>query len=393
MMHLKKVFLLTLCSFISGFGAFEDPFEANEASKAFIASHPTFPAGNIMTVVSYKKGEQDLSMGSGVALNAHYILTSCHHTHILDADTSVWVSPSPSTIPIDLTNSNMDITKAKKDKTLYHCTNRYQFSKVTISEKHIPPLFSDGKENGLLKSFRQNLSTHDFIIRNGKHTINTLHDILLLKVENPLPNIAPITLSATPIDPPTVNVYGIASQGLWCFADGQKSMNGTTFMDRAPLPKIFEHPDHRLPSLVTQTRDSVCAHFRPQVFVQTLRTVPVKPKAFGCFEKLNPSDNESFKKESSLAFHTLSDEEKKLFGPCVGGTSGCPVFTKEDDKFSLFGLMSYSSNIRGKNVLSGEEEHFTLNVFQTLTPELVEKINKVMARPEPAAATAAEAKP
>ena len=384
MMFSKKIFALGLCSFLSSFSAFEDPFEADKASQNFIVNNPNFPAKNMITVISYKEGERMLAMGSGVALNSQYILTSCHHNYILDAKTSVWVTLSPGRIPINPDNSNLDLDKAKQDKSFYHCTNRYCFSKVSMGEKNEPIRGRTSTLEGLLESLRDTLSETDFSIRNGGTVINTPNDILLLKLERPMEVIS-IPLSPTPSLPETVNVYGLGSQIAWHFADGKKSMDGKTFTNRDPLPKIFEQPDHLLSPMVTRSEEGIHGHHRPQVFVETLRTVPGKPKAFGCFERLKADDDESWKRQSSLAYHNTSPEYQDLLAPCVGGMSGCPVFTKEKDTFSLFGLMSSSSPLSAVIPSDKKVTHFTLNIFQTFTPELVEKINKVMDRPEPEA--------
>ncbi|MFN7663043.1 MAG: hypothetical protein ACK5PQ_04940 [Alphaproteobacteria bacterium] len=57
MIHLKKVFLLTLCSFISAFGAssagddiHEDPVRAMISSKVFSTRHPNLPLKNVGTI-------------------------------------------------------------------------------------------------------------------------------------------------------------------------------------------------------------------------------------------------------------------------------------------------------------------------------------------------------
>lgn len=387
-MFAKKVFLWALWAFFSSFSAFEDPFEADQASQQFVKNHPTFPANRMVTVISYKEGEKNLAMGSGVALSPYHILTSCHHNYILDEKTAVWVTLAPGDIPINPKNANLDPSKAQKDESFYYCTNRYRFSKVTTTDQDEPVSAKETTIDQFLESVRQTLSTHDFSIRNGQHVINTPNDVLLLKLEKPLAGIKPIVLSSTFNITNTTTVYGVGPHGVWHFADGQKSMNGRTFMDKTPLPKIFEQPDHRLSPMAIHNEEGIYGRHRPQVFVHTLRTVPGKPKAFSCFERLNADDDESFKKQPSLAYHDILPEEQALFGPCVGGMSGCPVFTKKGDEFSLFGLMSCSLPLSFVKPSNGEATHLTLNVFQTFTPELVEKINKVMARPEPEAAAA-----
>ena len=384
----KKILALTFCSFLSSFSAFEDPMAAYKASQNFIETHPDFPSKNaVMSCV--QSPDKNISVGTGIAISPQYVLTAAHLYGLSDPASNVYVKdfgwiPQTEVIPpareeeeLDpkfWKGPELDVARIKKDPCFIGC-KRFTFNKVTAPKESCTPL----KDSDLLSEMdkitehlRTTIPTN--ILRKAS-TIGNDIDAMLLQLERPLPGVFSIPLVPTSNNPKELNIYGIGAKNSWNFANEKKYWDEFKKNPPKEEPVFFafkkgsfaEHPEDRL--------------FVPHAITQTIRPIPGRPLAFSLFKQLTKGNDESFDSEKSTAYHKVSEEALPFFGTFTGGMSGGPVFAiNEKNEFYLHGLISFSSPFSTEKMLCA-------NFIQTFTPELVEKINKVMARPE------AEAKP
>ncbi|MFN7663042.1 MAG: hypothetical protein ACK5PQ_04935 [Alphaproteobacteria bacterium] len=335
----------------------------------------------------------EITCASCILLNARFGLTSSHVANLLKPGTTSVASLAPR-VPFD-EKGYYDIKGLLKiDPTV-----SIQISKITpLSDVQFQPTAEDLKHTtepqsteetplgetdieDTISSLTESLNTMEFYTRVADQDMVANSDCVVFELCKPMAGVS--SLELTPYHPATLSlVYGIGYISKMTFSTGEKSFDGKL----PPLISKKNRSQKVVPFIERGEEGNIFNKIIPQVFMHRVSEISAKGKAFSVFAQSVEGEDESYKFSASWPFHKRdmpNDEAtlnilKPLCRPFVGGMSGGPIFSKnEDGSFNLVGLVSQSLEV-GVQV-SGESPHpHTLNIFQLLTPELLEKIEKII---------------
>lgn len=407
MRKLKFMGQYTLCLTLlaqQAFACYKDPAKALAASKGAMDA---FPYKNNIAMLVSENGEQ----AGALLINGRFALTVLHSQMVINPKVKAFITNRYVTHVASLETGALDYDKTvakmtEDDPTSFSTFKLHPLCEAQFISKpgkamklRIPENETEFKQSTetLVAAFKDQLSTtkvkhfRDQAIKchDGSY-LESSFDLALIELDKPIPGITPIDLSSLLADGTEFK-----SSFLYSKRPGYiKNSEGETLMAKAPQL----YPEKGI------------LHTKTLPFVVNMSVTPYSEgkcsKYYGEFVSLGGQE-EAFNIPLTCAGPQSSLAASDLLGKGIGGFSGCPLFARsqEDGRYILLGFYSKESinsclelqpilvaiyhGIKNELIKAKwatfVQQHYlpltkqalpTLDVFEALTKERIEIINK-----------------